>query len=249
MDMNQTNEGEIKVVENAPVAEPAPVVEPAPVATTTEPEKTENPTVKKTDTAKPTEETPAPAEPAKEMSADQFELYNETLRRVSKTAKTDLQGRYNAFEDTEVKALVKQQIMAGEKPSIKDIAAGIVTRLTPKAEPKPEQKAEPQTTKTDNADEVASLKAELALLKAGIVPERIEAAKKLFLAENGDPDKVAEFVEKYPEWKAGQANNGVTFTKAQPVNGKTAPNPSNQPVMNDFEKKVYEARKARGLPT
>ena len=54
-----------------------------------------------------------------------------------------------------------------------------------------------------------SLKAELALLKAGILTERIDAAKKLFIAEGGDLSKVAEFAAKYPEWQTAQEGRVV----------------------------------------
>lgn len=240
MEKNQLpNEGEIKDKDIVP-AEPGGTTPPAePPASTP----AADPAAKHTETEKPKEATPATAEPAKEMTAEQFELYNETLRRVSKTAKTGLQARYNAFEDAEVKASVKQQIMAGETLDIKGIASNVVAKLTPKADPAPANK-----TKTNN-NEVAELRAELALVKAGIVPERLEAAKKLFISEGGDPAKVADFVKQYPEWQAQQqAAGGVSFSKAQPVNGKTAPPSNTPPVMNDFEKRVYEARKARGLP-
>ncbi len=234
----QNPEGEVKEQQGAaqqPESQPSKeATPPAPAA---------NPTAESTTaTTENKDGNPQQEEPAKEMTAAQFEQYNETLRRVSKTAKAGLPGRYNAFEDAEVKALVKQQILAGETPSVKDLAAGVVTRLTPAPEPKPEE------PKTQNADaEVLSLKAENALLKAGINPERIDAATKLFIAEGGDLAKVSDFVAKYPEW--GKSGQGVVFTKAPPVAGKTAPNPTSQPVLNDFEKKVAAARKARGLET
>lgn len=203
---------------------------------------TDNPTVEPTDTAQQGNEEPA-KEPAREMTAEQFDLYNETLRRVSKTAKASLPDRYNAFEDTEIKTLVKQQVMQGEKPNIKDLAASVVTRLTHKEEATPPST---DTTKaTQQSDEVLLLKAENALLKAGIKAERIEAAKKLFIAEGAHFDKVDEFIAAYPEW--GASSGGVVLGKAQPLAGKTAPTPGNPPVLNDFERKVKEARKARGL--
>lgn len=205
----------------------------------------DNPIAENTNAKKTKEETPADAEPAKEMTAQEFELYNETLRRVSKTAKTDLSTRYNAFEDAEVKSLIKSQILAGVKPSIKGIAAGVVTRLTPKLESRTETKTkEPEST--NQSGEVALLKAELALVKAGIVSQRLEAAKKLFIAEGGDPEKAAEFVSRYPEWKAS-ISGGITFSQAPPVTGKTSPNPISAPVYNDFEKKVAAMRKKAGL--
>ena len=221
----QTNEGEVK--QETPQAVETPATEaPAPA---------ENPAAKETETAK-AEENGAQTEPAREMTAQQFEQYNETLRRVSKAAKAGLPTRYNAFEDAEVKALVKQQVMAGETPNIKSIADGVVTRLAPKPEPKPEEN-------TANA-EVLSLKAELALLKAGITPERLDAAKALFIAEGTDLGKVNEFVAKYPEWHKQEGE--VVFTKAPPIAGKTAPTPAGHQHLNDFEKKVAALRKARG---
>lgn len=223
----QNNEGEVK--QETPQAAPqAPATEtPAPA---------DNPAAEETATAK-TEDKGAQTEPAREMTAQQFEQYNETLRRVSKTAKAGLPNRYNAFEDAEVKALVKQQVMAGETPNIKEIANGVITRLAPKSAPQPE-------THETNA-EVLGLKAELALMKAGIAPERLDAAKALFLAEGGDLGKVDEFVAKYPEWHKKEGE--VVFTKAPPLAGKTAPTPASQHQLNDFEKKVAAARKARGL--
>lgn len=242
MENNQLpNEGENKT---DIVAQPA-VVETPPTAPTQTPDPVPatDPAAKSTETVPPTEETPATDEPAKEMTAQQFDLYNETLRRVSKTAKTGLQARYNAFEDAEVKASVKQQIMAGEKPDIKGIASAVVTRLTPKAEPVPETKPTP----TKETDTVVELRAELALVKAGIVPEKLEAAKKLFIAEGGDPAKVDDFVKQFPEWQAQQqAAGGVTIYKAPPVNGKTAHPNTQQPVLTDYEKKVAAFRKSRG---
>lgn len=199
------------------------------------PEATENPTVENTDAGQS-------QEPAREMSAQQFDLYNETLRRVSKTAKAGLPNRYNAFEDTEVKALVKQQVMGGNTPNVKELAASVVARLAPKQEP-----THPDETQAKKDDgEVLSLKAELALLKAGISSERIDAAKKLFIAEGGDLSKVAEFAAKYPEWQTAQEGR-VVLTKAPPLAGKTAPTPENQPVLNDFERAVAAARKKAGL--
>lgn len=223
MDEVQKNEGELNE-QNIAEAESQPSeVMPAP---------TDDPAVEPTD---------AVEEPAKEMTAQQFELYNETLRRVSKTATASLSGHYNAFEDAEVKAVVKQQVMAGENPNVKELAAGVVTRLAPQDEPQPEEKTEQQTASA----EIADLKAEIALLKAGITPDRIDAAKRLFLAEGGDLGKVGEFVAKYPEWHKQEV--GVVFTKAPPIAGKTAPTPDRRPVLNDFERKVLEARKRAGL--
>lgn len=181
-------------------------------------------------------------EPAREMSAQQFDLYNETLRRVSKTAKAGLPNRYNAFEDSEIRAIVKQQVMDGNTPNIKELAASVITRLTPKQEP-----PRPDETQAKQVDgEVLSLKAELALLKAGVSTERIDAAKKLFIAEGGDLSKVSEFVAKYPEWQQAQEGR-VVFTKASPLAGKTAPTNESQPVLNDFERVVAAARKKAGL--
>lgn len=203
---------------------------------------TENPAVETTETHKAKEGKEEKSEPAREMTAQQFEQYNETLRRVSKTARSGLNTRYNAFEDAEVKALVKQQVMAGGTPNINDLAASVVARLSPQPESQSENN-KPQ----EPAAEVLSLKAENALLKAGISLDRIDAATKLFIVEGGDLTKVADFVAKYPEWH--KQETGVEFSKAPPVVGKTAPNPTNLPVLNDFEKKVAAARKARGLDT
>ncbi len=228
----QNPEGEIKQGEATATTEPQAT-----------PTATENPAVEATDTAQQGKEETA-KEPAREMTAEQFDLYNETLRRVSKTAKASLPDRYNAFEDTEIKTLVKQQVMQGEKPSVKELAAGVVTRLTHKEEATPPST---ETTKAtpDPTDEVLSLKAENALLKAGISTERIEAAKKLFIAEGANFDKVDEFVAAYPEW--GASSGRVVLGKAQPLADKTAPTPGNPPVLNDFERKVKEARKNAGL--
>ena len=179
------------------------------------------------------------------MTAEQFDLYNETLRRVSKTAKASLPDRYNAFEDTTIKTLVKQQVMQGEKPNIKELAASVVTRLTHKEETTPPPSTETTQATPEPTDEVLSLKAENALLKAGISTDRIEAAKKLFIAEGANFDKVAEFVAQYPEW--GAQSGRVVLGKAQPLADKTAPTPGNPPVLNDFERKVKEARKKAGL--
>jgi len=189
----------------------------------------------------PTEQAATQESASKSMSDEQFELYKETLRRVSKDARTEQNALYNAFEDAEVKNLVKEQILAGEQPDAKGIAAAVIARVAPKA-----AAPQPETTTTNN--EIAELKAELALVKAGIIPERLEAAKKLFLSEGADPGKAGEFVARYPEWKTGASTGGVVITKAPPVAGKTAPSPSNIPVLNDFEKKTNAARIERGLP-
>lgn len=207
------------------------------------PAPTDNPTVESTDEAQQGSTEEANKEPAREMTAEQFDTYNETLRRVSKTAKASLPERYNAFEDAEIKAQVKQLIMQGETPNVKEIAASVVTRLTHKEEPTPTPSTEKQATE-DTADELLELKAENALLKAGITTERLDAAKKLFIAEGASFDKIAEFVAKYPEWHAQEG--GVVFSKAQPIAGRTAPTPGGQPVLNDFEAKVQAMRKARG---
>lgn len=210
----------------------------------TPPAATENPTVDNTDTAQQGKEETA-QEPAREMTAEQFGLYNETLRRISKTAKASLPDRYNAFEDTEIKTTVKHQVMQGEKPNVKELAASVVTRLTHKEETTPPPSTETQEATPEPTDEVLSLKAENALLKAGISTERIEAAKKLFIAEGAHFDRVDEFVAAYPEW--GASSGRVVLGKAQPLADKTAPTPGNPPVLNDFERKVKEARKKAGL--
>ena len=211
------------------------------------PAATDDPTAAQTDTTKQGEEEPA-KEPAREMTAEQYEAYNATLRRVSKTAKASLPDRYNAFEDTTIKTLVKQQVMQGITPNVKELAASVVTRLSNKDEPPTPPPSSETQAKTETADEVTSLKVENALLKAGINAERIEAATKLFMAEGASIDKVADFVAKYPEWQASQEGR-ITFGKTPPLAGKTAPNPESPPVMNDFEKRVAELRKARGYDT
>ncbi len=207
------------------------------------PTATGNPTVEATDTAQQGKEETV-KESAREMTAEQFDLYNETLRLVSKTAKASLPDRYNAFEDAEIKTLVKQQVMQGERPSVKELAASVVTRLTHTEEATPPS-TETTEAMSDPTDEMLNLKAENALLKAGILTERIEAAKKLFIAEGAHFDKVGEFVAAYPEW--GASSGRVVFGKAQPLADKTAPTPDNPPVLNDFERKVKEARKKAGL--
>lgn len=208
------------------------------------PAPTENPTVESTDKAQQGNAEEANKEPAREMTAEQFDAYNETLRRVSKTAKASLSERYNAFEDAEIKAQVKQLVMKGETPNIKEIAASVVTRLTHKEEPTPQPSPEKEEATADTANELLELKAENALLKAGIATERLDAAKKLFIAEGASFDKIGEFVAKYPEWHAQEG--GVVFSKAQPVAGKTAANPGGPPVLNEFEARVQAVRKARG---
>ena len=245
--VQQPNEGEVKNPGEVKV-EAQPQVEAQP---TEQPKTTENPAVEETDAGAQGKEEPKAEpkkeEPAREMTAEQFDLYNETLRRISKTAKASLPDRYNAFEDTEVKMLVKQKVMQGETPSVKELAAGVVTRLTKKEEPSAQPSTEQPKAQTDPADEVLNLKAENALLKAGITTERIEAAKKLFIAEGADFGKVDEFVAKYPEWKA-QEGARVVFSKAPPLADKTVATPGGQPVLNDFEKAVAAARKKAGLP-
>ena len=239
--VQQPNEGEVKnpgevKVEAQPTEQPKTVENPA----------TENKTDGEAQGKKEPKAEPKKEEPAREMTAEQFELYNETLRRVSKTAKASLPERYNAFEDTEVKTLVKQKVMQGETPSVKELAASVVTRLTKKEEPTAQPSTETPKAQTNPADEVLNLKAENALLKAGITTERIDAAKKLFIAEGADFAKVNEFVAKYPEWKA-QEGAQVVFTKAPPLADKTVAIPGGQPVLNDFEKAVAAARKKAGL--
>ena len=178
----------------------------------------------------------------KGMTAEQFKLYNETLRSVAAVSGS------NAFENAEVKALVKKQVISGVTPDVKGIAASLTANRqeesTVTAEPQTEQPT--KTPNGGNVDEFTAIKAELELMKAGIAPERLYAAKTLFLAEDGDLSHISDFVAKYPEWRSG-ANSGVTFAQAAPVDGRTAPTPNCQPVMNDFERKVYEARRARGL--
>lgn len=217
------NQGEVKVETNEQTLPPA-----------------DNPAAENTNKAQQGDD--KGKEPAREMTASQFELYNETLRRVSKTAKASLPERYNAFEDAEVKTLVKQQVMQGNTPDIKELAAGVVTRLTKKEEPQPPSLENGATP--DAAYELLQLKAENALLKAGIATERLDAAKKLFIAEGAPFDKLTDFVAKYPEWHTQEGR--VVFGKAQPLANKTAPNPGGQPVLNDFEARVQELRKARG---
>lgn len=183
---------------------------------------------------------------AREMNTEQFGKYNETLRLLSRSATAGLKTRYNAFEDAEVKALIKKQVMAGETPDIKSITASVVERHAPTPAPTTEAAAT-ETVSTDTSNELLSLKVENALLKAGIKADRLGAATKLFIAEGADPSKAAEWVKKYPEW--GNTESGVTFTQAPPVAGKTAPTPNPQPTLTDFERRVQAARKARGLET
>lgn len=247
----ETNKPEGGVIETAQPTvggNPTPATEnPAPA--------TENPAVEEhtTSTENGATEEPAPApegqpseEPAREMNAEQFEKYNETLRRVSKTAKAGLETRYNAFEDAEVKAAVKKAVMAGETPDIQAIAASVIEKRTQPPAPAPAAATE-TIESTDTSNELLNLKVENALLKTGIKSDRLEAATKLFIAEGADPSTAAEWVKKYPEW--GNQEGGITFTQAPPVAGKTAPTPNTPPTLNDFEKKVAAARKARGLDT
>lgn len=226
-------EGEIKQGEATATPEPQAT-----------PETTENPTVETTDTATQgkTDETP---EPPKEMTAQQFEQYNEALRGISKTAKRGLPDRYNAFEDNQIKAAVKASVMKGETPDIKGLAASVVSRLTHKDETPEPPPSTDETATQDAASEMIALKAENALLKAGISTERIEPAKKLFIAEGAHFDKVSEFVAAYPEW--GASSGRVVLGKAQPLADKTAPTPGSPPVLNDFERRVKEARQKAGL--
>ena len=240
--VQQPNEGEVKNPGEEPQVEAQPTEQPK----TVENPATENKTDGEAQGKEEPKAEPKKEEPAREMTAEQFELYNETLRRVSKTAKASLPERYNAFEDTEVKTLVKQKVMQGETPSVKELAASVVTRLTKKEEPTAQPSTETPKAQTNPADEVLNLKAENALLKAGITTERIDAAKKLFIAEGADFAKVNEFVAKYPEWKA-QEGAQVVFTKAPPLADKTVAIPGGQPVLNDFEKAVAAARKKAGL--
>lgn len=244
-DTTKTEGGVIETAQPTAGVNPTPVVDnPAPA--------TENPAVEEhtdTSTENGTTEGPAPEEqpseePAREMNAEQFEKYNETLRRVSKTAKAGLETRYNAFEDAEVKAAVKKAVMAGETPDIKAIAASVIEKRTQPPAPTPAAVTE-TIESTDASNELKSLKVENALLKAGIKSDRLEAATKLFIAEGADPSTAAEWVKKYPEW--GNQEGGITFTQAPPVAGKTAPTPNDQPPLNDFDKKVKAARIARGL--
>lgn len=214
---------------------------PTPQAT---PEATDNPAVETTDTAQQGK-TIEPPEPPKEMTAQQFEQYNEALRGISKTARRGLPDRYNAFEDNQVKAAVKASVMKGETPDVKELAASVITRLTRKDETPEPPPSTDETAAQNTANELIELKAENALLKAGIQPERIEAAKKLFIAEGANFDKVNEFVAEYPEW--GASSGRVVLGKAQPLADKTAPTPGSPPVLNDFERKVKEARKKAGL--
>lgn len=247
---NETTKTEGGAIETA---QPAAAVDNQ--ATVTAPA-TENPTVAEQTPAKseqgeqenevPASEQPSD-EPAREMNAEQFDMYNETLRRVSKTAKAGLETRYNAFEDAEVKAAVKKAIMAGETPDIKAIASSVIERHMQPPAPAPATATENIESTTDTSKELQSLKVENALLKAGIKTDRLEAATKLFIAEGADPKAAAEWVKKYPEW--GNQEGGVTFTQAPPVAGKTAPTPNAQPPLSDFDKKVQAARKARGLDT
>ena len=90
-----------------------------------------DPAAENTDASKAKDDEATPPEPAREMSAEQYSLYNETLRRVSKTAHGSIEGRYNAFEDADVKALVKKQVMEGTTPNVTEIVAGVVARHTP----------------------------------------------------------------------------------------------------------------------
>lgn len=244
----------------ANTAQPTPEVKPA-TATENPTPATENPAVEDhtntgnepngaSETSAPTPEGQPSEETAKEMTAEQFDKYNETLRRVSKTAKLGIETRYNAFEDAEVKAAVKKAVMAGETLDIQAIAKTVIERHTKPTEnptPAPETETiEPKPTDTSN-DEVLSLRVENALLKAGVKADRLAAATKLFIAEGADLSTATEWIKKYPEW--GNESGGITFTQAPPVAGKTAPTPNDQPPLSDFDKKVQAARKARGLDT
>lgn len=184
-------------------------------------------------------------EPVKEMTIEQFESYNAALRAISKTTRAGLTTRYNAFEDSEVKAQVKAQVIAGQKPDIKAISESAIKRHTVNAAQPAPVSTEDTSKPQGDSSEILSLKAENALLKAGVRTDRLEAATKLFLAEGGDVSKTAEFLQKYPEWHSEAG--GVTYTQAPPIGGRTTPNPTAKPIMNDFERKVAAARKKAGL--
>jgi hypothetical protein len=176
------------------------------------------------------------------MSKEQKELYNSTLRTISAEAHAILKERYNAFEDSEIKEKIKFDILAGNKPKTSEIAKSVVSRVTQQRQ----SVKGPSKTETGTNTEILELRAELALMRAGIKPDRIDAAKKLFVAESGKIEDIGNFVDKYPEWKT-QETDGVTLQKAPPVGSKTAPTPGTNPVLNDFERKVQAMRKKRGL--
>lgn len=72
-----------------------------------------NPTVEETDEG--THDKTA-EDRAKGMTEEQFEAYNTALRLVSKAATAGLTDqRYNAFEDGEIKRIVKQQVIVGSR--------------------------------------------------------------------------------------------------------------------------------------
>ena len=205
-----------------------------------------DPAAENTDASKAKDDEATPPEPAREMSAEQYALYNETLRRVSKTAHGSIEGRYNAFEDADVKALVKKQVMEGTTPNVTEIVAGVVARHTPAPAPEPAPQPENGTKTAENPDAaLTALRVENALLKAGVIPERVDAATRLFIADGGDLGKIAEFVAKYPEWHKQEGD--VVFSQAPPASGRTAPTAAPRQYLNDFERRVAEVRKRAGL--
>ena len=134
-------EGEENKQETEGAASRPPVETPAPAG---------DPAAENTDAEKEEEgKEEEVAEPAREMTAEQYDEYNEALRRVSKTVHAALSEPYNAFVDADVKAIVKQAVMEGKKPDIAEITAGIVSKRTPQPADEPTPPPETQTEKKD----------------------------------------------------------------------------------------------------
>ena len=175
------------------------------------------------------------------MTKEQVRTYNDTLRQISKSVNAETKSGYNAFADKEVQQEVKRAVLAGETPKTEDLTKTAVAKF-----PSPKQAAPAPESKASN--EVAALRAENALIKAGVRLDRIESATKLFIAEGASVDKVADFVARFPEWSQAQAaDTKPVVGKAPPVNTPTAPSNTKTPPLNEFQKKVLEIRRARGL--
>lgn len=168
----------------------------------------EHPAIEPTDTAQQgkTNETP---EPPKEMTAQQFEQYNEALRGISKTAKRGLPDRYNAFEDAEIKATVKATVMKGEKPNVKELAASVVTRLTHKEETTP-----PPSTETSEATSGSTYIADIGawglflmqvctIVHAAFSSER-EGYARIAHAKNKVVLRRVAFLHEFEEWASAE---------------------------------------------
>jgi hypothetical protein len=116
----------------------------------------------------------------------------------------DVDDDFDEFEDTEEDDSKDDAI---EEESMEEDTADEVE------DEEVETEEEYHEEKPEYNKELIDTKVELGLVRAGVRDDRLEDARKLFMADfkgMEDLDRIAEFIKKYPEW----IKNGVHNSKA-----------------------------------